>query len=419
MDSHSGFIILCMLIFSAFFSGMEIAFLSSNKLRIELKNKQGVLWGRILSRYTKRPSRFITTVLVGNNIAIVLYGMAMEGMLNRWFEFAPWAEYGWLDVVIQTILSTLLILVFAEFLPKVIFNQKADTLLPALILPFQAIYFLLWPIVKLVNLIAERFLRSLPGGQKKPEEMLFTKVDLDHYISDSVNMDTEDESELDTEIFRNALDFDQVKVRQCMVPRNELIGIELNDPMEDLWNIFIESGHSKVLVYKESIDNIIGYVHQVDLFHKPESVKSVLIPIVIATEAMPANELLKKLTANQKSIAVVVDEFGGTAGIVTIEDIMEEIFGEIEDEHDVELLTEIKINDKEYRLSGRLEVDYLNETYDLNIPEGEYETLGGFITARYESLPEVDETLAFDHYEFHIISLDGARIGDVRLRILD
>lgn len=232
-------------------------------------------------------------------------------------------------------------------------------------------------------------------------------------------MDTEEDSELDTEVFRNALDFDQVKVRECMVPRNEVVAVELNENMEVLWDTFIESGHSKVLVYKETVDNIIGYVHQVDLFNKPQSIKSSMIPIVIATESMPANELLKKFTANRKSLAVVVDEFGGTAGIVTIEDILEEIFGEIDDEHDTEDLTEEQISETEYRFSARLEVDYLNETYDLNIPEGDYETLGGFIIARYESLPEQGETLVIDRYEFHILSLEHARIGDVRLRILN
>ncbi|MDX5320062.1 MAG: hemolysin family protein [Bacteroidota bacterium] len=419
MDSHSGLIILTMLILSAFFSGIEIAFLSSNKLRIELKNKQGVWWGRILSNYLKRPSRFISTVLVGNNVALVVYGIFMEEVLHFWFDGAPWAAYEFLDLMIQTFLSTLLILIFAEFLPKVIFNQKADTLLPTMIFPFQLFYYLLLPIVNTVNWLAERFLNMLPGGETKQNEMLFTKVDLDHYITDSVNIYTEEDSELDTEVFRNALDFDQVKVRECMVPRNEVVAVELNDSIEELWSTFIESGHSKILVYKESVDNIIGYVHQIDLFQKPESIKSCLIPIVIATESMPANELLKKFTANRKSLAVVVDEFGGTAGIVTIEDILEEIFGEIEDEHDVEDLLEEQISEKEYRLSARLEVDYLNETYDLGIPEGDYETLGGFVIARYESIPEKGETLVIDPFEFHILSLENARIGNVRLRILD
>lgn len=419
MDSHSGLIILSMLILSAFFSGIEIAFLSSNKLRIELKNKQGILWGRILSKYLKRPSRFISTVLVANNVALVIYGIFMEGVLHELFLGAPWSSYELFDLLIQTLLSTLLILVFAEFLPKVIFNQNADTLLPTMIFPFQLIYYILLPVVNTVNWLAERFLKMIPGGDNAQEELLFTKVDLDHYISESVNMDREEDSELDTEVFKNALDFDQVKVRQCMVPRNEVVAVELNDSMEELWDTFIENGHSKVLVYKETVDNIIGYVHQVDLFHKPESIKASLIPIVIATEAMPANELLKKFTANRKSLAVVVDEFGGTAGIVTIEDILEEIFGEIEDEHDVEKLTEEKISDTEFKLSARLEVDYLNEVYDFDLPDGDYETLGGYIISRYESLPEKGETLVIDNFEFHIISLENARIGDLRMRILE
>ncbi|MBI1221127.1 MAG: DUF21 domain-containing protein [Bacteroidetes bacterium] len=418
MDSYSGMIILSMLILSAFFSGIEIAFLSSNKLRIELKNKQGVLWGRILSTYLKRPSRFISTVLVGNNVSLVIYGIFMEGVLNSWFSGSPWASYELLDLLIQTFFSTILILVCAEFIPKVIFNQNADTLLPTLIFPFQLFYYALLPIVSLVNWLAERFLKMLPGTENQQKELLFTKVDLDHYISESVHIDTEEDSELDTEVFKNALDFDQVKVRECMIPRNEVVAIEMNDAMDKLWDLFISSGHSKILVYKETVDNIIGYVHQTDLFHRPESIKSCLIPIVIATEAMPANELLKKLTANRKSLAVVIDEFGGTAGIVTIEDILEEIFGEIEDEHDVENLTEEKISDREFKFSARLEVDYLNETYELSIPEGEYETLGGFIISRYESIPEKGETLVIDDFEFHILSLENARIGNVRLRLL-
>lgn len=420
MDSHSWLIIVSMLILSAFFSGIEIAFVSSNKLRIELKNKQGLLWAQILSDYIKKPSSFITTVLVGNNIALVIYGMFMEEQMDSWFDTEFFVTYNILTLILQTFVSTLIIIFLSEFLPKVLFKASADSILPPLIIPFQIVYFLLWPITRTINKIAEFFLRRLPNGQRNEnEEILFTKVDLDHYISESVKVDTEENTDVDTEIFRNALDFDQVKVRQCMVPRREIVAVELNDSIDELWKTFIESDHSKVLVYKESIDNIIGYVHQVDLFQQPQSIRSVLIPIVIATESMPANELLKKFTANRKSLAVVVDEFGGTAGIVTLEDVMEEIFGEIEDEHDVELLTEEKISDTEYRLSARLEVDYLNETYDLQIPEGDYETLGGFIISRYESIPEVGETILIDQFEFHILSSDNARIGDLRLRIIE
>lgn len=419
MDSHTGLIILLMLILSAFFSGIEIAFLTSNKLRIELKNKQGVLWARLLSGHLKRPSRFISTVLVGNNVALVVYGIFMEASLHTLFANAPWAHYELLNLFVQLLVSTALILVVAEFLPKVIFNINADNLLPSMIFPFQVAHFILWPLVVAVNWVADRFLKILTGNNNEQEEVLFTKVDLDHYISESINIDTEEESDLDREVFKNALDFDKVKVRECMVPRNEVVAVELNDPIEKLWDLFTESGHSKILVYKDNIDNIIGYVHQVDMFHNPESIKSCLIPVLIATESMPANELLKKYSANRKSIAVVVDEFGGTAGIVTIEDVVEEIFGEIEDEHDVEDLTEVKISDTEFRFSARLEVDYLNERYGFQIEEGDYETLGGFIISRYESIPEIGETLVIDRFEFHILTLENARIGDVRLRVLD
>ncbi|TNE81648.1 MAG: HlyC/CorC family transporter [Bacteroidetes bacterium] len=418
MDSHQWLIIISMLILSAFFSGIEIAFLSSNKLRIELKNKQGVFWASLLARYVKHPARFITTVLVGNNIALVVYGIYMEGLLGPMFQGSALAGYEVLLIVLQTLISTLVILVVAEYLPKVIFRNNADSILPPLIFPFQLAYYAFYPVTFAINKVSDAFLRRLPGHEDREEEMLFTKVDLDHYLNESVNVDTEEENELDTEILRNALDFDQVKVRECMVPRNEVVAVELNDEMEVLWNTFIESGHSKVLVYKENIDNIIGYVHQVELFKNPPSIKSVLIPVVIATESMLAQDLLKKFTANRKSIALVVDEFGGTAGIVTIEDIMEEIFGEIEDEHDVEQLTEEKISDTEFKFSARHEVDYLNEEYDLNIPEGEYETLGGFIIARYESLPEKGDTIVIEPFEFHILSVENARIGDIRVRII-
>ena len=418
-DSSSWLLILFMILLSALFSGMEIAFITANRLWIALKEQQGFAWAKLLSRYVKKPNHFITTVLIGNNITLVVYGTFMERILNFWLlQFLPDVE-PFVSGLIQVVISTLIILSLGEFLPKVIFRQQSDVIIPTLIFPFQIFYYLFWPVTQTIIAGSKLFFRTMKTESGVSDDLLFTKVDLDHYISKSIHSDGNSESELDTEIFKNALDFDKIKVRECMVPRNELVAVELNETIDTLWQTFIESGHSKVLVYKENLDNIIGYVHQVDMFNKPVSIKSVLISILIATESMKANDLLKMFTSNRKSIALVVDEFGGTAGIVTIEDILEEIFGEIEDEHDVEDLTEEVIATDEYKFSARLEVDYLNETYALNIPVGDYETLGGYILSKHESIPAANEKIGIDNYEFHIVSVENARIGDVILRLVN
>lgn len=419
MDGHSWLIIVIMLLLSAFFSGIEMAFVASNKLRIELKNKQGLLWAKILANYLKYPGRFITTVLIGNNIALVVYGILIEKQLDLLFFENQTVVKSTFELLMQTAISTVLIIVLSEYLPKVSFRANADRWLPIFIIPFQLAYYTLLPLTITLNKLADVFVKKWGGNKAEHKsELLFTKVDLDHYITESLKTEQEETPELDTEIFRNALDFDQVRVRECMVPRREVVAVELHESIDGLWKIFVESGHSRILVYKESIDNIIGYVHQVDMFKLPVSIKTVLIPVVIATESMQARELLKKFTAAGKSLAVVVDEFGGTAGIVTIEDLWEEIFGEIEDEHDVESLTEVQVNDGEFLFSARLEVDYLNEQYGLNLPEGEYETLGGFILAEYESLPELGQTVVIEPYSFKVESTHHARLGDIRVKRL-
>lgn len=417
-DSSSWLLILLLILLSALFSGTEIAFITANRLRIALKEQQGFAWAKLLSRYVKKPTHFITTVLIGNNITLVIYGTLMEPTLDFWLSQSFPSIEPLVSSLLQVVISTLIILLLGEFLPKVIFRQQSDVFIPTLIFPFQLFYYLFWPVTQVINALSRLFFKTMKT-EGVSDDLLFTKVDLDHYISKSIHSDGNSESELDTEIFKNALDFDKIKVRECMVPRNELVAVELNETIDTLWQTFIESGHSKVLVYKENLDNIIGYVHQVDMFNKPESIKSVLISILIATESMKANDLLKMFTSNRKSIALVVDEFGGTAGIVTIEDILEEIFGEIEDEHDVEELTEEVIATNEYKFSARLEVDYLNETYALNIPVGDYETLGGYILSKHESIPAANEKIGIDNYEFHIVSVENARIGDVILRLVN
>lgn len=421
MDLYSWPVILLTLAFSAFFSGIEIAFITASKLRIELKNKQGSFVARLLSVYVKEPSRFISTTLVGNNFVLVVYGIYMGAFLNTIMRAAlPDAyENNVVILITETIVSTLIVLVFGEFIPKVLFRANPDRLLFAFAIPFRLIYFLLYPITKIVEWVSIGVLRLFTGQHlQRQHSHSFTKIDLDQYITDSANMDLEEDADVDAEMFKNALDFDKLKARDCMVPRTEVVAIELNEDIEELYKLFIESGHSRVIVYQGSIDNIIGYVHQVEMFRQPKQIKHILIPVIMATEATKANELMKKFIAERKSIALVLDEFGGTAGIITLEDIIEEIIGDIDDEHDVEELLEKEIGENEYEFSARLEVDYLNETYNLNIPEGEYDTLGGFIISHHEDIPETGETLTIGDFEITVLKKEGARLYAVRIKVI-
>lgn len=412
-------VILLTLMLSAFFSGLEIAFLSANKLRIELKSVQGIRWAQICARYIKTPSRFISTILVGNNIAIVVYGLAMEELLgNRLFSSIGWTFEGFGKMILITLVSTSIVLVFAEFMPKALFRINPSGILSILIYPFQFFAKLLSPIVRFALWLAKNILRLVLKKEFTEESPTFSRVDLDHYITESQKHKHVDERDVDTDILKNALDFGSVQIRDCMVPRTSIVAIELNNSVDDLLSLFMESGHSKILVYKETIDNIIGYVHHIDLFKEPKTIASILIPILITNESKLANDMLNDFTINRKSIAVVVDEFGGTAGIVTTEDIIEEIFGEIEDEHDDnDGIVDKKISDLEYEFSASLEVDFLNEKYNLQLPEGDYETLGGYIIHVHESIPEEGEIIDFGRFIFTILSSKENRIDTVHLRI--
>jgi putative hemolysin len=404
-------IIISMLILSAFFSGLESAFLSASKLRIELMNSQGAQWANICSGYLKQPSKFISTILVGNNIALVIYSITIEKLLRP--KFIHLGDIA--ALLIATAISTIIVLVTAEFMPKSLFRINPTGILAILIYPFQLFYYLLWPIVKFILWLSKTTLYVLLKQRFTEESPAFSKMDLDHYLTET-NNDNNEQQEVDTEILKNALDFGNVRIRACMVPRTNIISIEVNESARDLIEAFKESSHSKIVVYSESIDNIIGYVHHIDMFKKPESIKSILKPILITNEAKAAHELLKEFTTTGKSIALVVDEFGGTAGIVTVEDILEEIFGEIEDEHDDNTdIIEHKIADDRYQFSSSLEIDYLNEEYNLKLPEGDYETLGGFIIANHESIPEQGETIIIDNFEITIMEADGKRIEVVEL----
>ncbi len=412
-------VILLTLLLSAFFSGLEIAFLSANKLRIELKSGQGVKWAMVCARYIKTPSRFISTILVGNNIAIVIYGLAMERLLNRSLSdvFGIHLE-GIAQMLIITFISTLVVLVLAEFVPKALFRINPTGILSVLIYPFQFFAKLLSPLVRFTLWMAKRMLRIFLNKEFTEESPTFSRLDLDHYITESQKHKHEDDRDVDTDILKNALDFGSVQIRECMVPRTALVAIDLNSSVQELLTLFMESGHSKILVYRDTIDNIIGYVHHIDLFKEPKTISSILIPILITTESKLANEMLNEFTINRKSIAVVVDEFGGTSGIVTTEDIIEEIFGEIEDEHDDQTdIIDKKISDLEYELSSKLEVDFLNEKYNLKIPEGDYETLGGFIISEHQSIPNEGDTIDLGRFIFTILHSEDHRIETVKLKL--
>ena len=417
-------IIIITLIFSAFSSGSEIAFLSANKLRLELDRSQGSFSARILWNFVKSPSRFIATMLIANNIALVIYSIKMsEDILSREFLllYLPHQLHGkGMTLLIQTFLSTLIILVAAEFIPKALFRINPNGILSLLAVPIKLIYYLLSPIVWVIINLSRFFMGILFKIEFVEERPVFGRIDLDLYIRELTSKNNQVE-EMDTEIriFQNALDFKEVKVKECMIPRNEIVAIEVGQPVAELLRLFNETKLSKILVYRNNIDNIIGFVHSSEMFKEPEDITHMLLPVTIVPEVMSANEVLKQFTNMHRSVAVIVDEYGGTAGMVTIEDVIEEIFGEIHDEHDVPEEIEKRVGDDEFIFSGRLEIDYLNKKYGLHIPEHEnYETLGGFIFHHHENIPEPNEEVAIPPFAIHIVKVKHNRIEQVRLKMV-
>lgn len=406
----NGIIILICLLLSAFFSGMEIAFVSANKLKVELDKQSGRTYSRLLEGVLQSPAKFIATMLVGNNIALVVYGVMMAKLLEPSIE--EYTQSSFLVLLIQTIISTLVILVTAEFLPKAFFRINPNQFLKLFALPLFLFYYLLWPIVRITIFLSKVGLR-LMGAPLEEEDAVFRKVDLEEYLKSSVKSEQED---VEVQMLQNALDFSKVKVRECMVPRTEIVAVELAQNIEDLAKIFVETKLSKVLIYQDNIDHIIGYAHSSEMFKEPSSIRAILLPIPIVPESMLANELLETFTKERKAVAVVVDEFGGTSGMVTIEDVMEEIFGEIVDEHDDEQLTEEVLADGEIRLSARLEVDYLNEKYELALPASEaYETLGGLLVEHFETIPKEGAEMTIANYSFKVEKVSDTRIEIVLL----
>ena len=420
LDTNYLLIVLISLSFSAFFSGIEIAFISSDKLHIELNSKQGRFADRVLAGFLKRPSWFITTTLIGNNLAMVIYAFFMTVLLEPYLlHILPPVLSNQLSVfVIQTILATIIVLIIAEFLPKSLFLISPNRMLSVLTVPVYVIYMLLypavWTIVHLSKFLIEKVLR-LEYSEDKP---VFGLTDLNQYIKRMVGDKLEeDNQEVNARIFTNAIEFKTVKVRDCQVPRTDLVTVSIDDSIDELKAEFIESGYSKVLVYKDSIDNILGYCNSIELFKKPSSISDILTPITIVPETMLANDLMIQFIAERKSLALVVDEFGGTSGIVTIEDIIEEIFGEIQDEHDEEDLMEQKIDDFTFLFSARQEIDYLNEKYHFNLPEGDYETVGGLILSEVEDFPKKNEKITIHDISFTIENIENNRISLVKLTL--
>ncbi len=421
-------IIVCCLFLSAFFSGMEIAFISANKIHIEIEKKQEGFLAKVLSRLTKKPSKFIATMLIGNNIALVVYGLYMGDLLMDWFasyqvsenQFAKFLLVDF-SLLTQTIISTLVILLTAEFLPKVLFQIYSNVLLKVLAFPAYVFYILFSLISGFVIKISDVILKVFFKTDGDEVQLAFSKIELGDYITEQMEtVEKEDEVDSEIQIFQNALEFSAVKARDVMVPRTEIEAVELQENPKNLTKRFSETGFSKILIYKETIDDIIGYVHSYELFKKPKTIKSVLMPVEFVPETMLINDILSSLTKKRKSIAVVLDEYGGTSGIMTVEDIVEELFGEIEDEHDTTDLIEEEIAENIYKFSARLEVDYLNENYRLELPESdEYGTLGGLIVHQTTEIPEQNSQIQIQNFLFTIIEVSNTKIDLVSLEILE
>lgn len=413
--------ILIAMAFSAFFSGMEIAFVSSNKLRFEMDRNEQSINSRILSIFYHNPNNFISTMLVGNNIALVIYGILMAELIEQQL-LAEFIENEFLLVLIQTIISTLIILVTGEFVPKTLFKINPNFTLNLLAIPTFICYIILYPISKFASTLSG-ILLLLTGTKinKEASDKAFTKVDLDHFIQSSIQ-DSDNEAEINTEvkIFQNALDFSSIKVRDCIVPRTEIIAIENDATVEELKALFIEKGISKIIVYKDNIDDIIGYIHSSELFHEPTDWHQCIRQLPFVPETMSANKLMKLFMQQKKSLAVVVDEFGGTSGIVALEDLVEQIFGEIEDEHDTTSYVAKSLGNNEYVLSARLDVEKANELFSLDLPESdEYQTIGGLILHQYQSFPKAHEIITLDKFQFRIIKVTATKIELIRLKVTE
>jgi putative hemolysin len=423
------FIVGLSLLFSAFFSGMEIAYISANKIHLELEKKQEGVFAAVLRRLTAKPSKFITTMLIGNNIALVIYGLFMGDILMNWFEGLALNSPS--DFVVslltdfsllsQTVLSTLVILITAEFLPKVFFQIYANSLIKIFAIPAYLFYWVFSIVSNFIIFISDMILKLFFNTEGDEVQSAFSKTELGNYINEQMeSVEEEDEVDSEIQIFKNALEFTNVKAREIMVPRTDLVAVDLSVEPKKLIELFSQTGFSKLLVFEGDLDNIIGYIHSYALFKKPSHIKKILMPIEYVPETMLISDILDVLTKKRKSVAIVLDEYGGTSGMMTVEDIIEELFGEIEDEHDSTDLIEEEKEDGSFVFSARLEVDYLNETYGLDLAESDqYNSLGGLIVNNTEEIPELNESIDIENCRFTILEVSGNKIDLVRLQVLE
>jgi putative hemolysin len=414
------FVIFISLLLIAFFSGIEIAFVSANKLRIELLKEKGSSSAKIVAEFNNNPSKFISTMLIGLNISLVLFGSITSNYFTKdQFPFLPSGEISLL--IVQTIFTTFIILVFGELIPKILFRVNSDQTLLLFSYPTKYLFYIpLRPLTNLFHSLSRWIIKKVIGSELVESKQAFTKEDLEYLVKETAVSDEDGDDEADhlnSEIFEKALYLKDVKVRNCMVPRTEIQAIEIGEGLEALKRKLIETKHSRVIVYDDTIDKIAGYVHHFDLLKNPATLKQALRPLQVIPESMTARDLLLQFIRDKKNVAWVVDEYGGTAGIITLEDLMEEIFGEIKDEHDEEDRTEKKISDKEFIFSGRLEIDYLNSEYKLEIPEGEYTTLSGYIISGFEDIPEAGTIINLDHFHLKVLRASDKRIELVNLQV--
>ncbi len=411
------YILACILLIG-FFAGMEIAFISVNKLNIELRKKQGKYSGKILARFMENPSEFIGTALVGVNVVLVVYGLLTSTLTDVIFRKYNIQLPEFAKLVVDTLFATLVILVFAEFLPKAIFRHKAEAVLSIFSIPMRFMYFIFSPIARVFVSLSEFILKYLFNVRIKENKPVFNRVDLELFVKQSMHGHESENAEVNQELFENALYLVNVKVRKCMVPRNEIEAVDVSTPITEVREKFIETKLSKIIVYDDSVDNIVGYIHHLDMNRKPANIREILHNITPVPEAMSAVDLMNRFTKERKSIAWVIDEFGGTAGIVTMEDVLEEIFGDINDEYDEEEFVEKQIAEYEYIFSGRIELDFLNEKYGFNFPTDDSETLSGYIITQHETIPKIKERIIIGKYEFDILLVTNTRIETVKMKVL-
>jgi CBS domain containing-hemolysin-like protein len=416
--THLFLYLLGCIVLIGFFAGTEIAFISANKLNVELRKKQGKLSGKILSRFMENPSEFIGTALVGVNVLLVVYGLLSSEITTKLLSYYHLEISEYTKLFVDTLLATFVILIFAEFLPKAVFRYKAETVLSLFSVPMLVMYYIFFPIAKVFVTISEFILKYLFNVRIKENKQVFNRVDLEMLVKQSSHGSESESSEVNAELFENALYLVNVRVRKCMVPRNEIEGIDISTSIEETRKKFIETKLSKVIVYDDNIDNIVGYIHHLDLNRRPAAISDILHTITPVPEAMSAVDLMNRFTKERKSIAWVIDEFGGTAGIVTMEDVLEEIFGDINDEYDEQEHVDKQISENEYIFSGRLELDYLNEKYRFDFPTDDSETLSGYIITRHETIPKIKERIIIDNYEFDILLVTDTRIETVKLKVL-